>query len=1293
MKSKPAFIKDLSILLIILSLFVNKIQTNENTFLKNINTLNLLQPTIQDSNDQRAIKYKLQAFNGCYKWRSSNPTVIQIEQIPNEDDKNCSDIAYVSGVNNKSYPGVIWITATDIETGDVLKCEARVAVINRIEILTKLRTIDVGNFEELEILAYDSEGNSFSTLQGMKFEWSIDQKDSLSDFVSYKESSRKASETRESLEMSHFQSDMIVLKGQKTGSVIVNSRQNEKGYQVKTSVKIFIIEHFVLNPENEIYTQPFSQLQFDLYTFRTENYRTHHRNIPLPSDNYLWSIVDETPGKNLAKVNNSGFLDCGKNLGSLAVSVTDSRGNDNKVETSVHIVEPFAIDAQIRECKPPLENCFETKNPSFLMKEVEEAFDNKWNLIIGRTYHLRANLNDSRMNKLFITGNSKFEWVLPKGVELVHQKNHEIVIKTHEIGINKEITVSLKETTKLNKEVYKPTRTVMAKKLFAIISQLVIIKPGDSLHIPLSGQESIDNSQVSSKSQQSLKLWGLGGSGLYEWFVEDKKIAVVSQEGVVLPKESGSTKIVVRDRKNGKNFDTISLKVSSVSQTMFVEKKKELLADTTSSALLYSLNDNKERFTNCTFLEYKYNVRGNTDFKAEQNNIQYENLLDQIKNYVEISPEFKNRVTMNGQIDYSNLLKKHNGYKNYIEDKEISLEKLKFIIGQYENYGICGGVNLMGQSRGDSTISAEVKETEALIRMDSRSSVTPSSVSSTFEELQIKVFDRYSTIGPELDKKYFTSEELILSFGASLQWTLNGGPTSWDDDKRSQIKKFEVFENGDSHAMAIDKANVQAMHLASLSNDLKNVFQLTCKFPQDQKRDYVYNLKQTTWNQKDEFLIFPLKLSHSVKIGCKIPKSLNLLLLKEGDGMLTTKKFKGYRTDILTLRNQRKHTFQIWAYDSLKQPFYNFNSLCINWVLESDEHGQLKDTHGHAHARELTLNDKIGSMTLIADSFNYLDDHAHGKDFEKVHDSISQNILNNLELVPNYKLVYLHPKNTVDIKIKEGSGKFKVSVSDDKIASFDYKQLDRLIILKPLMQGSQIVNAEDSLLKSSQSASSDIIIMPAAKLILELQENLLQEGFFTTAIVNVYDENDNQFGEDQFKQMGLVLGIDSDTHDTGQEKLEIVGQAGSLNTFKVKGIIVGNYKLVARVISSPERGSITSNSVDLDVFPKLQVFPNPVMLAPGCKTSIKLIGGPSEKSRRLYGLRQNHSLNKDSVVKIEHIEGDYFTVESFAVGKTNVVFSYKRSGEKIADVMLNARIAMIDSFDIQGKLFLAKKQV
>ena len=73
-----------------------------------------------------------------------------------------------------------------IETGDVLKVEAKIAKIAKIDITTKSRTIDVGEMQTLEMVGYDQDGNMFSTLEGVKFEWTIANNNGVFELVSIK---------------------------------------------------------------------------------------------------------------------------------------------------------------------------------------------------------------------------------------------------------------------------------------------------------------------------------------------------------------------------------------------------------------------------------------------------------------------------------------------------------------------------------------------------------------------------------------------------------------------------------------------------------------------------------------------------------------------------------------------------------------------------------------------------------------------------------------------------------------------------------------------------------------------------------------------------------------------------------------------------------------------------------------------------------------------------------------------------------------------------------------------------
>lgn len=68
----------------------------------------------------------------------------------------------------------------------MLKVESKISKIQKIEILTKLRTIDVGDIQVLEVLGYDPEGNVFSTLEGVRFHWKIEQSENILEFLTTK---------------------------------------------------------------------------------------------------------------------------------------------------------------------------------------------------------------------------------------------------------------------------------------------------------------------------------------------------------------------------------------------------------------------------------------------------------------------------------------------------------------------------------------------------------------------------------------------------------------------------------------------------------------------------------------------------------------------------------------------------------------------------------------------------------------------------------------------------------------------------------------------------------------------------------------------------------------------------------------------------------------------------------------------------------------------------------------------------------------------------------------------------
>lgn len=55
----------------------------------------------------------------------------------------------------------------------MLKIEAKIAQVAKIDIITKARTIDVEEMQVIDIIGFDKDENKFSTLEGIKFEWNL----------------------------------------------------------------------------------------------------------------------------------------------------------------------------------------------------------------------------------------------------------------------------------------------------------------------------------------------------------------------------------------------------------------------------------------------------------------------------------------------------------------------------------------------------------------------------------------------------------------------------------------------------------------------------------------------------------------------------------------------------------------------------------------------------------------------------------------------------------------------------------------------------------------------------------------------------------------------------------------------------------------------------------------------------------------------------------------------------------------------------------------------------------------
>jgi len=154
------------------------------------------------------------------------------------------------------------------------------------------------------------------------------------------------------LEIQLQQTDIIIVKGLSPGNCHINAKLVEKDYKVifffiifniyclslqinPSSVRMYIMEHFAILPESEIYLLKKSLLKFKLVLIKrteTSSYLEKgpyfcnstliifNLDINLPNPNYRWELDHE----DLGEIQQTGLLRVKNELGTIRIIVNDT---------------------------------------------------------------------------------------------------------------------------------------------------------------------------------------------------------------------------------------------------------------------------------------------------------------------------------------------------------------------------------------------------------------------------------------------------------------------------------------------------------------------------------------------------------------------------------------------------------------------------------------------------------------------------------------------------------------------------------------------------------------------------------------------------------------------------------------------------------------------------------------------------------------------------------------------------------------------------------------------------------
>uniref|UniRef100_A0A8C9USF1 Nucleoporin 210 n=1 Tax=Spermophilus dauricus TaxID=99837 RepID=A0A8C9USF1_SPEDA len=336
---------------------------------------------------------------------STRPEVASIEPL-GPSDQPCSHKAVVQARLTQPARLTSIILAEDITTGQVLRCDAIVDLIHGIQIVSTTRELYLEDSPlELKIQALDSEGNTFSTLAGLVFEWTIvtdTEAEGFSDshnalrILTFSESTYTPPSYISQMEKAAKQGDTILVSGMKTGSSKLRAHIQEAVYgNVRPAeVRLLILENILLSPASNVYLLVGTSLRYRVQKIRQGTIT----ELSMPSDQYELQLQDCVPGP-----------------GGDATRPVAVLAQDTSTVTAVQLGRSsLVLDYRSIRMQGA------TRLPNGTIYVVEPGYlgfavhpGDRWVLETGRLYEVTIEVFDKSGNNVHLSDNIRIEAVFP----------------------------------------------------------------------------------------------------------------------------------------------------------------------------------------------------------------------------------------------------------------------------------------------------------------------------------------------------------------------------------------------------------------------------------------------------------------------------------------------------------------------------------------------------------------------------------------------------------------------------------------------------------------------------------------------------------------------------------------------------------------------------------------------------------------------------------------------------------------------------------------------------------------
>eukprot|EP01135_Chromosphaera_perkinsii_P003646 Nk52_evm25s250 gene=Nk52_evmTU25s250 len=558
-------------------------------------TLNTLEIMLPLDHGEGKVSYMLSASRGCYEWTASSSFLV-LEPVAAVNDKDyLSQEARDVNVDAEegawqcvrqvrvSYDGIAvserksgYVVAKEKNTGYTLKCEVVVDYIHNVDIVSVAKTLAVGSTKLYRALAYDQYGNAFTTLDGTTFEWSVEGGEEMLQFINFRDSSYKTSESLLDLEESSRQGDRALIQGMAPGYATLKLRKIVLGKEVSATVQLAIIEPFYLNTGSSVYVTVDSTIDLLVSKPLSEE----ESRLADASGQFEVEIADSSVCE---WVSSDGVLKA-VGEGSSVVKVSDASMKDNYVITVVHVVEIDKISASF-----------------FLSQSYHKGLRrNNSFLESGKNYTIVLQCYDNMNRAVNLPESAVVSVDVGNGVDTVSKSKDSTIVEISAVNLGTfDVQLKLGIVFDSGKELK------LENKLQYVVSKPIAFAQS-VMRIPFTG------------FGETYSLNAKGGTGTYLYETSADANCVVDPEGEILVVKNGLCEILVLDKLNVENTNLVGVNVGKIEKIEFESNELFVLSGQDSEIVLHLLgsfsnceddSDCLEYFTDCSGVRSFFNSR------------------------------------------------------------------------------------------------------------------------------------------------------------------------------------------------------------------------------------------------------------------------------------------------------------------------------------------------------------------------------------------------------------------------------------------------------------------------------------------------------------------------------------------------------------------------------------------------------------------------------------------------------------------------------------------------------------